>query len=597
MNSQLGLLRVMTCGSVDDGKSTLIGRMILESGQLPDDQRGISDLASLVDGLLDEKAQGITIDVAYRHLELDGRRLLLADAPGHEQYTRNMVTAASDADVAMLLVDATQGVTPQTRRHLFIAHLMRVPTLALLINKMDRVAYARAVFERIEQTLQGVLSALGYQGGHETIPIAALHGDNVLARSPHTPWYLGSTLKETLLGAAARRGDGRPAFAVQTVLRDMAGARLYAGSIESGFLRTGDRLRLGRSGLTATLSSIQTADGAMLQAEAGNAVCLQLDRELDLGRGDVLSLESNPLDRSTHFEATLIWMDEEAGLPGRQYEIKLASQQTLSTLTEIKHRWDIHGFTKSPAKSLLINDLAVCTLACVSPLCFEPYGQSRSMGSFILIDRYTQATVAAGLIHHGLRRSQNVRAHALSISREDREQLNGHRARVLWFTGLSGSGKSTLANALQSALHSRGIRCYVLDGDNVRLGLNKDLGFTSADRAENIRRIAEVAALMVDAGLVVLTAFISPFREERRMARELIGQERFHEIHVSTSLAVCESRDTKGLYQKARAGLIPNMTGIDSPYEPPSAADLTLDTDQTSVDDALDTLLTTFFRE
>jgi bifunctional enzyme CysN/CysC len=597
MDSQLGLLRVMTCGSVDDGKSTLIGRMILDSGQLPEDQRGTQDLASLVDGLLDEKAQGITIDVAYRHLELEGRRLLLADAPGHEQYTRNMVTAASDADVAMLLVDATQGVTPQTRRHLFIAHLMRVPTMLLLVNKMDRVNYAQREFECIERALQDVLSSLGYDGRHEIIPIAALHGDNVLTRSPHTRWYHSPTLKESISTAAPRRGEGRAAFAVQTVLRDEASLRYYTGSVESGVIRVGDTLQVGRSGLPATLTHIVTADGNLTEAKAGDAISLQIDRELDLGRGDILSLKSDPLERSAQFEATLIWMDEEPGLSGRQYQIKLAGQETLSTLTDIKHRWDVDGFTKQPAKSLAINDLAVCTLSCVNPICFEPYTRSRAMGSFILINRQTQATVAAGLIHHGLRRSDNLRAHTLSISRESREQLNGHRAQVLWFTGLSGSGKSTLANALQSALHTRGIRCYVLDGDNIRLGLNQDLGFTAADRAENIRRVAEVAALMMDAGLVVMTAFISPFREERRMARELIGPGRFHEIHIATPLAVCELRDVKGLYQKARVGLIPNMTGIDSPYEPPSAAELTLDTSRLSIDEAVDQLLDTFFKD
>lgn len=591
------LLRVMTCGSVDDGKSTLIGRLLWESEQLPEDQRGITDLAALMDGLLDEQAQGITIDVAYRHLTLGRQRLLIADAPGHEQYTRNMVTAASDADVAMLLVDASRDITRQTRRHLFIAHLMRVPTLILLINKMDRVNFDASRYETLRQTLHGMLSTLGFMGEVHIIPISALHGDNLLTRSLRMPWYDGPPLGHALASVTSRRSEGRAAFAIQMVLRDQVGGRLYAGSVQSGCFHRDDRLCIARSGVMVRLSALQSADGPLPTAEAGSAVSFQLDQEVDLGRGDILTRVDAPLDKAAHFEATLIWMAEQDGLAGRQYDIKLASQHTVATLTQIKSKWDVEAMSKVAATSLAMNDLAVCTLATVQPLVFEPYASSRSMGSFILIDRHSQATVAAGLVQHGLRRSDNVRAQHLSIGRVDRERLNGHGARVLWFTGLSGAGKSTLANAVQSALHARGIRCYVLDGDNVRLGLNKDLGFTPADRVENIRRIAEVAALMVDAGLVVLTAFISPFREERRMARELIGAECFHEIYIATPLSVCEQRDVKGLYAKARQGLIPNMTGLDSPYEPPLHPELVIDTDRRTIEEATDQILDRFFKE
>lgn len=592
---QAGLLRVMTCGSVDDGKSTLMGRLLHDSGQLTDEQRDVTDLALLVDGLLDERTQGITIDVAYRHLELDGRRLLLADTPGHEQYTRNMVTAASDADLALLLIDATQGITVQTRRHLFITHLMRVPQLLLLINKMDAVEYDEKRYCNIHDELQSILKELIFDCHHQIIPISALKGDNVLRRSSQMSWYQGATLKDNLISAIKRRDEGKPAFAVQAVRRDESGHRWYAGSSQNGRFTVGDQVQVGRSRTNTKISRIINADGERSSAEPSAAVCLQLHPEADVSRGDVLTDPNQPLELSAQCEATLIWMHEHAGIAGRQYEIKLATQHTVATLTHIKHTLDLEHFTQQATTKISLNDIATCTLAMVQPLVFAPYIESRTMGSFILIDRQSQATVAAGLIRHGLRRAQHLHAQPLSISREDRERLNGHPAKVLWFTGLSGAGKSTVANALQVALHARGVRCYVLDGDNVRLGLNKDLGFTLADRVENIRRIAEVAALMLDAGLVVLTAFISPFRDERRMARELIGDSRFHEIHIATPLEVCEQRDTKGLYQKARQGVLPNMTGIDSPYEAPESADLTLDTSQLSLDAAVDACLDQFF--
>jgi bifunctional enzyme CysN/CysC len=590
-----GLLRVMTCGSVDDGKSTLMGRLLYDSGQLTDEQSDVTDLALLMDGLLDERTQGITIDVAYRHLELEGRRLLLADTPGHEQYTRNMVTAASDADLALLLIDATQGITVQTRRHLFIVHLMCVPQLVLLINKMDAVDYNEKRFSEIHEKLQSILKELAFDGDHQAVPISALKGDNVLWRSSQMPWYQGTTLKDNFITATKRRDEGKPAFAVQAIRRDASGHRWYAGSAQNGQFTVGDSVQVARSRASTQISRIINADGELSSAGPSAAVCLQLHPEVDVSRGDVLIDPHQPLELSAQCEATLIWMDEHAGVAGRQYEIKLATQHTVATLTHIKHTLDLEHFTQQASATIGLNDIATCTLAMVQPLVFTPYTESRAMGSFILIDRQSQATVAAGLIRHGLRRAQHLHAQPLSISREERERLNGHPAKVLWFTGLSGAGKSTVANALQVALHTRGIHCYVLDGDNVRLGLNKDLGFTLADRVENIRRIAEVAALMLDAGLVVLTAFISPFRDERRMARELIGDSRFHEIHVATPLEVCEQRDVKGLYQKARQGALPNMTGIDSPYEAPESADLTLDTSKLSLDAAVDACLDQFF--
>jgi bifunctional enzyme CysN/CysC len=590
-----GLLRVMTCGSVDDGKSTLIGRLLADSGQLNDEERTVVDLASLVDGLLDERTQGITIDVAYRHIELEARRILLADTPGHEQYTRNMVTAASDADLALLLIDGQRGISRQTRRHLFIVHLMRVPHLAVLINKMDSLGFDQVRFEAIQTEIDSTLRALGFQGHYQTLPICALKGDNVLTGSANMPWYRGSTLKDFLISARKRGDEGKAVLAIQTILRDLAGERFYAGSVQDGRFTVGDRVQVGRSGAITHIQTIMSAEGPLQSAAPPAAISLQLSPEVDLGRGDVLMLKDQPLERSPQFEATIIWMHEQAGVAGRQYEIKLATQQTLATLTHIKYAIEPDRLTHEARSQLELNEIAVCTLATVQPLVLAPYTESRAMGSFILIDRQTQATLAAGLIRHSLRRGTNVQAHDLSIHREDRERLNGHSAKVLWFTGLSGAGKSTIANALQVALHSRGVRCYVLDGDNIRLGLNKDLGFTIADRVENIRRISEVAALMVDAGLVVLTAFISPFREERQMARELIGDERFHEIHVATPLEVCEQRDVKGLYRKARSGALPNMTGIDSPYEPPERPDLRVDTSQRSLNDTIDRLLHRFF--
>jgi bifunctional enzyme CysN/CysC len=583
-------LRFITCGSVDDGKSTLIGRLLWESRQVFEDQLSALeadsrrhgtqgedlDFALLVDGLLAEREQGITIDVAYRFFGTPRRKFIVADTPGHEQYTRNMVTGASTADVAVLLVDARHGLLTQTRRHAFLVSLVGIRHVALAVNKMDLVGFGADVFARIEQDFRAFARELGFES-ITAIPVSALKGDNITQRSPRAPWYQGPTLMGYLETVqVARSGRDQFVFPVQWANRPNAGFRGFSGSVASGVVRPGDEVRATASGQTARVATIVTFDGDLPQAASGDAVTLTLDREIDVSRGDVLTLAGQPLDTTDHFEATLVWMHEEAGLVGRSYDLKLATQWTGAQLTTLKYRVDVNTMAHESCRQLGLNDIAVCNLAVSKPLAYAPYTESREMGGFILVDRFSHATVAAGMIRHTLRRSQNVHRQALGITREARERLNGHKGKVVWFTGLSGSGKSTLANALEKQLHARGCRTYILDGDNIRMGLNKDLGFTDADRVENIRRVAEVARLMMDAGLIVITAFISPFRREREMARDLIGKDDFFEVFVDTPLAVCEGRDPKGLYRKARNGELPNMTGIDSPYEPPTAPQLVL---------------------
>ncbi|CAI8927698.1 Bifunctional enzyme CysN/CysC [compost metagenome] len=587
------LLRFITCGSVDDGKSTLIGRLLWDSRQLTDDQlatlkneskkygtQGADiDFALLVDGLSAEREQGITIDVAYRYFATAKRKFIVADTPGHEQYTRNMVTGASTADVAIILVDARQGVLTQTRRHAYLTSLMGIRHVALAVNKMDLVNFDQDTFQRIVETFQAFTQTLGFEKV-TAIPVSALKGDNITQRSAHTPWYNGPTLMGYLETAQITAPEAeRLVFPVQWVNRPNASFRGFSGYVGEGKVNVGDEIRVTLSGQTATVAEIVSMDGSMQQAERGDAVTLKLDREIDASRGDIISLSKNPLETTDQFEATLVWMDEEAGLHGRNYDIKLASQWASASITTIKYRVDINTLAHDASTQLLLNDISVCTLAISKPMVYDSYQHSKTLGSFILVDRISNATVAAGMITHSLRRAQNVHKQALSISRENREKLNGHKGKVIWFTGLSGSGKSTLANALEVELHASGYRTYLLDGDNVRQGLNKDLGFTDADRVENIRRIAEVAKLMMDAGLVVMTAFISPFRRERQMARELIGEENFVEVYVNTPLEVCEQRDVKGLYKKARAGQLPNLSGVGSPYEAPLAAEVEVGSD------------------
>ncbi len=603
--AQQNLLRFITCGSVDDGKSTLIGRLLWESQQVFDDQfstlqadsrrHGTQgqeiDFALLVDGLAAEREQGITIDVAYRYFATPHRRFIVADTPGHEQYTRNMITGASTADAAVLLVDARQGVLTQTRRHAHLIALVGIRKVILAVNKMDLVAYDQEAFEAIVAEFHRLAKPLGFDN-ITAIPLSALQGENITKRCARTPWYQGPTL----MGCLETLNIDPPCqsqvvFPVQWVNRPNDSFRGFSGTLASGCLTVGDQLRVTSSGQTAALARIVTADGDLQSAQAGYAITVVLDREVDASRGDIIGLADQPLEMSDQFEATLVWMHDEPGLMGRAYDMKLANQWASTTITSLKYRIDVNTQAHESCRQLVQNDIATINLALSRPLVFAPYEKNHTLGGFILVDKFTHATVAAGMIRHNLRRAQNVHRQALSITRADRERLNGHAGKVIWFTGLSGSGKSTLANALEKELHAQGKRTYIMDGDNVRLGLNKDLGFTDADRVENIRRVAEVARLMMDAGLIVMTAFISPFRAEREMARELIGSDNFIEVFMSTPLEVCEQRDPKGLYKKARSGLIPNMTGINSPYEAPVAADSVVISTDFALDEATQSII------
>lgn len=585
------LLRFITCGSVDDGKSTLIGRLLWDSKQLFDDQLlalqnesrkygtqgGEIDFALLVDGLAAEREQGITIDVAYRFFSTARRKFIVADTPGHEQYTRNMITGASMADVAVILVDARQGVLTQTRRHAYLASLTGIRNVVLAINKMDMIGFDKNAYEGIVETFNTFSRELEFDE-ITAIPLSALHGDNITSRSNRTPWYHGPTLVGYLetVSVAARRNT-KFIFPIQWVNRPNQEFRGFCGTIEEGEVSVGDQVRVTRSGQTANVSGIVTMAENLDTAVKGQAVTLTLDKEIDASRGDVMSLASAPHEMTDQFEATIIWMHEESGLVGRSYEMKLSTQWATATMTSIKYHVNVNTMAKEPGKTLGLNDIAVANFALSRPVVFDTYENSKALGGFILVDRVSNATVGAGLIRHTLRRAQNVHRQSVSITRSDRESMNGHKGKVIWLTGLSGAGKSTIANALEVALHGDGRRTYLLDGDNVRQGLNKDLGFTDAERVENIRRVAEVARLMMDAGLVVITAFISPFRREREMARDLIGADNLLEVYVNTSLEVCESRDPKGLYKKARKGELPNLSGIGSPYEPPESPGVVVD--------------------
>ena len=602
---QQDLLRFITCGSVDDGKSTLIGRLLWEAQQLFDDQLAALtseskkygtqgddiDFALLVDGLAAEREQGITIDVAYRFFASAKRKFIVADTPGHEQYTRNMVTGASTADAAVLLVDARQGLLTQTRRHAYLVSLMGIRHVVLAVNKMDLVDFDQATFNRIKSEFEQFVSPLGFKSIH-AIPLSALKGENITEHLGNTPWYDGLPLMGYLETIPVQEaGPDKLVFPVQWVNRPNSSFRGLSGTVAQGRLRVNDELRVTASGQTAQVTEIVTMDGSPAEAVAGDAITLRLSREIDASRGDVLSLKDAPLETTDQFEATLVWMHEEPGMTSRSYSIKLSTQWASASITGIKYKVDINTLAHEASKQLRLNDISVCNMATSKPLTFDSYQQSRELGAFILVDRYSHATVAVGMIRHSLRRAQNVHRQALSITRAEREQLNGHKGKVIWFTGLSGSGKSTIANALEVALHAQGKRTFILDGDNVRQGLNKDLGFTDADRVENIRRVAEVAKLMMEAGLLVMAASISPFRREREMARELIGPDNFVEVYVSTPLQVCEQRDPKGLYKRARSGQLPNMSGIGSPYEPPEAPQLVLDNSESSTADQVAQLI------
>jgi len=571
------LLRFLTCGSVDDGKSTLIGRMLRDCGAIPEDRlEGVADLSLLADGLEAEREQGITIDVAYLYFETAKRRFILADTPGHEQYTRNMATGASNADLAALLVDARKGLLTQTRRHSRIARLLGIRNFILAVNKMDLVGFDREVFEAIRRDFAEFASAIGVEEV-VAIPVSALEGDNVIEASARMAWHDGPTLLAALEAAEPVAGPPLPfRMPVQNVIRNSA--RLYAGNVASGTLQPGDRVAILPAGTAAEVARIVTGDGELDAAVTGQAVAIQFTSEVDCSRGDMLAAADAPAQVADQFETAIIWMADEPLLPGRQYALKLGTQTIAATVHEPKYKYAIDTMEELAARTLALNEIGIANVRTARPIAFEPYEASRALGGFILIDRLSGATVAAGLIRFALRRSENVHEQALAVTPKLRAGLMHQAPKLLWFTGLSGAGKSTIANLVEARLHARGRHTFLLDGDNVRLGLNKDLGFTAADRVENIRRAGEAAKLMMDAGLIVLAAFISPFRAERQMVREMVGEGGFVEIFVDTPLAEAERRDTKGLYKKARAGKLANFTGVDSPYEPPEAAEIRIDT-------------------
>jgi len=603
--ASLDTLRFITCGSVDDGKSTLIGRILYEAQLIFEDQvaalkndskrfgtqGGDIDFAMLVDGLAAEREQGITIDVAYRFFSTDRRKFIVADTPGHEQYTRNMVTGASTADVAVILIDARQGVLTQTRRHSMICSVLGIKNVVLAVNKMDLKEYSQGVFEQIVEDYRDFAEALNFES-ITAIPMSALKGDNVITRSEAMNWFQGPTLMGFLETVDTHEDIvAQPLrFPVQWVNRPHLNFRGFAGTVEAGQVVEGQQVRILPSGETANVKEILLFENTLKSADAGRAVTLTLDREVDASRGDVIVAADSPCEVSDQFELQLVWMDHDPGYLGRSYQLKLGTQSVNAQITDIKHKTNINTFEKLAATKLELNDLSVVTIKTDKPIAFAPYRECAGMGGLILIDRMSNQTVAAGMIDFALRRASNVHRHKLDVDKEARRRLNGHTSKVLWFTGLSGSGKSTIANALEKRLHEQGIRTYILDGDNVRHGLNNDLGFTDADRVENIRRISEVAKLMVDAGVVVLTAFISPFESERRMAREMFEQGEFVEVFVNTPLEVAESRDPKGLYKKARQGEIPNFTGINSPYEAPEAAEIEVSTAERAVEQIVDEL-------
>jgi bifunctional enzyme CysN/CysC len=581
------LLRLITCGSVDDGKSTLLGRLLYETGSAFDDELALcgDDLSRLVDGLEAEREQGITIDVAYRFFATGRRKFVVADAPGHEQYTRNLVTGASTAEVALVLVDARKGVLTQTRRHSYLCRLLGVSRFVLLVNKMDAVGYDRAVFDRI------VADYATPGESFTAIPVSALGGDNVAAPSPAMPWYEGPNLLEHLEAVDPEAESAPRPFEmpVQWVCRH--GRRGFAGMVVEGSVRRGDRVRVMPAGTRATVERIALGETELAQAVRGQSVMLSFAEEVDCSRGDVIAAADHPPQAADQFEAVIVWMAQEELVAGRQYGLKLAAQSALATIHTPKYEIDVDTLEQVPAHGLRLNGIGVANLWTDRPLVFEAYEDNRDLGGFILIDRVTNDTVGAGLIRHALRRSQNLHAQALDVTPEARAAMKGQRPRLLWFTGLSGAGKSTIANLVEKKLHLAGRHTFLLDGDNVRLGLNRDLGFSDADRAENIRRVGETARLMLDAGLIVLAAFISPFRAERRMVREMLGEGEFVEVHVDVPLSVAEERDPKGLYAKARDGRIPNFTGIGSPYEAPEAPEIRIDANATSPEQAADLIV------
>ena len=601
------LLRFITCGSVDDGKSTLIGRLLFESKALFDDQLAALesdskrfgtqgeaiDFALLVDGLAAEREQGITIDVAYRYFTTSKRKFIVADCPGHEQYTRNMVTGASTADLAVILVDARHGVLTQTRRHSYLAKLLGIGNFVLAVNKMDLVGYDRAAFDRAVMTYRSFAGEIGITN-FTAIPISGVAGDNITTPSANTSWYAGPALLDYLESVPVEADTDRAKpfrMPVQWVNRPDLDFRGFAGLVASGEVAPGDPVRILPSGRTTRINRIVAAGGDLTGAQAGQSITLTLTDAVDCARGDVIASAEAPPQSADRFEATVVWMADAAMVPGRAYRLKLATQTVSATLAAPKYEINVNTLDQLAAKTLELNAIGVVEVATDKPIVFEPYTDSRTLGGFILIDRISNATVAAGMLHFSLRRAQNVHRQQLDTSREAHAALKNQRPAVLWFTGLSGAGKSTIANLVEQKLHRMNRHTFLLDGDNVRHGLNKDLGFTEADRIENIRRVGEVARLMADAGLIVITAFISPFRADRELVRAMLPEGEFIEVFIDTPLAEAEARDVKGLYKKARAGLLNNFTGIDSPYEPPERPDVHIDTTALSPEAAADRIV------
>ncbi|MBO9377948.1 sulfate adenylyltransferase subunit CysN [Sphingomonas histidinilytica] len=601
------LLRFITCGSVDDGKSTLIGRLLYDSKMIFEDQLAALeadskrvgtqgqeiDFALLVDGLAAEREQGITIDVAYRFFGTEKRKFIVADTPGHEQYTRNMVTGASTADLAVILIDARKGVLTQTRRHSYLAHLIGIRHIVLAVNKMDLVDYDQKVFDDIVADYRAFAESIGIRE-FVAMPISGFKGDNITGLSPNTPWYRGPALMEHLETVEVDQvSDQAKPFRmpVQWVNRPNLDFRGFSGLIAAGTVKPGDKVRVLPSGKTSTVTRVVTMDGDLDAGVAGQSVTITLADEIDCSRGDVIAAADNPPQAADQFEATIVWMSDEEMLPGRPYWLKLGTQTVSASIQAPKYQVNVNTMEHLAAKTLELNAIGVANLSTDRNLVFEPYDDSRSLGGFILIDKITNATVAAGMLHFSLRRAQNVHWQATDISREHHAALKHQKPAVLWFTGLSGAGKSTIANLVEKKLARMNRHTFLLDGDNVRHGLNKDLGFTDADRVENIRRVGEVAKLMTDAGLIVITAFISPFRAERDMVRAMMAPGEFVEVHIDTPLAAAEARDVKGLYAKARSGQLKNFTGIDSPYEAPEDPEIHIDTTAMTAEEAADAIV------
>ena len=606
-HEQKELLRFITCGSVDDGKSTLIGRMLYESHMLFDDhlaaleadskkvgtQEGEIDFALLVDGLAAEREQGITIDVAYRFFSTDKRKYIVADTPGHEEYTRNMATGASTADVAIILVDASQGVLTQTRRHSFIVSMVGVKRIILAVNKLDLVDYSEEVFNQIKSDYTNFANEALTLEEITAIPISALRGDNIVESSENTPWYDGQSIMEYLETVeVAASSQSRPfRMPVQWVNRPNRDFRGFAGLIGSGCISTGDKIRVLPSGTESTIARIVTYDGDLELAGAGRSVTLTLTDEIDISRGDIITSADSPCSSADQFQARILWMNDSAMMPGRQYLFKSNSQTSPMTLGRLKHRIDVNTLEELPAKVLDMNEIGVCNISLSSRIAFDPYDDDPVMGGFVIVDRMTNNTVGMGLIDFALRRADNIHWQSMDVTKQSRAEQKSQRPRLIWFTGLSGSGKSSIANILEKKLQAMGRHTITLDGDNIRHGLNRDLGFTKADRVENIRRVGETSKLMVEAGLICISSFISPFASEREMVRAMLDEGEFVEVFVDTPLEVCEQRDVKGLYAKARAGELPNFTGISSPYEAPQDPEIRVDTTALSAEEAAEQII------